>query len=59
MFTYIAFYKGKEITVQALRSYDAQLIAAKKFKARKSYEVTVVLAALSNGEPVIHNPAIL
>jgi hypothetical protein len=56
MFTYIAFYKGKQITVNALRSYDAQLIAAKQFKAKKSYEVTVMLAA-KDGEPVIHNPA--
>lgn len=58
MFTYIAFYKGKEIEVKALRSYDAQLAAAKIFKARKSHEVTVVLAAKGD-EPVVHNPAIL
>ena len=58
MFTYIAFYRGKEIQVQALRSYDAQRIAAEKFKARKAYEVTVILAA-KNGEPVTHDPAIL
>jgi len=44
MFTYVAFYKNKQITVKALRSYDAQLLAAKQFKAKKSYEVTVVLA---------------
>ena len=44
MFTYKAFYKGKTIEVKALRSYDAQQIAAKLFKAKKSYEVTVVLA---------------
>jgi hypothetical protein len=56
MFTYIAFYKGKEITVNALRSYDAQLIASKIFKAKKSYEVTVMLAS-KNDEPVIHDPA--
>jgi hypothetical protein len=59
MFTYIAFYKGKEITVQALRSYDAQLIAAKKLKARHAYDVTVILSAKANGEPVIHSPSIL
>lgn len=59
MFTYLAFYKGKEITVQALRSYDAQLIAAKKLKARHAYDVTVVLAAKANGEQVIHSPASL
>jgi len=44
MFTYVCFYRGKQITVQALRSFDAQEKAAKLFKARKSYEVTVVLA---------------
>jgi hypothetical protein len=56
MFTYLAFYKGKQITVNALRTYDAQLIAAKLFKAKKSYEITVMLAA-KDGEPVIHHPA--
>jgi len=56
MFTYIAFYRGKQITVNALRSYDAQLMAAKLFKARKSYEVTVMLAA-KDGTPVIHDAA--
>lgn len=56
MFTYIAFYKGKQITVNALSSYDAQLIASKQFKAKKSYEVTVMLVA-KDDEPVIHHPA--
>jgi hypothetical protein len=56
MFTYIAFYKGKQITVNALRTYDAQLIASKIFKAKKSYEVTVMLASKGD-EPVIHHPA--
>jgi hypothetical protein len=54
MFTYIAFYRGKEMIVKALRSYDAQEIAAKAFKARKSYEVTVMLAARPDGTEVIH-----
>jgi hypothetical protein len=58
MFTYVAFYKGKQITVNALRSFDAQEIASKIFKAKKSYEVTVMLASKGD-EPVIHNPAIL
>lgn len=56
MFTYIAFYKGKQIEVNALRSYDAQEKAAKIFKARKSYEVTVVLCT-KDGETVTHHPA--
>ena len=50
---YIAFYKGKSTEVHAESSYAAQLKAAKFFKARKSHEVTVVLAEL-NGEQVVH-----
>lgn len=42
--TYNAYYKNKEITVNATSSYDAQLLAAKQFKAKKSYEVAIVLA---------------
>lgn len=56
MFTYIAFYKGKQIEVKALRSYDAQQIASKILKARKSYEVTVMLASKDDAI-VIHHPA--
>ena len=59
MFTYIAFYKDKKIEVKALRSYDAQLLAAKQLKAKKSYEVTVILADNEESEQVIHNPSIL
>lgn len=44
MFTYICFYRGKKIVVNALRTYDAQLEAAKRFKAKKAYEIAVVLA---------------
>ena len=58
MFTYIAFYRGKQIEVKALRSFDAQEIAAKQFKARKSYEVTVMLAAKGD-KPVIHDASII
>jgi len=41
---YEAFYKNKRTTVYANSSYEAQLKAAKEFKAKKRYEVTVVLA---------------
>ena len=44
MHTYIAFYKGKQIEVQADSSYAAQKIAAERFKARKPYEVSVYIA---------------
>lgn len=50
---YIAFYKGKRIEVTASTSYEAQQKAAKQFKAKKPYEVTVVLAE-KDGEQVTH-----
>ena len=52
---YIAFYKGKQIEVRADTAYDAQCRAAALFKARKTYEVTVVLAE-KDGQQVTHNP---
>ena len=51
---YICYYKGKEIEVYANTSYEAQQEAAKRFKAKKSYQVNVVLAELG-GEPVVYN----
>ena len=41
--TYMAFYRGREIQVQAESSYAAQLKAAAVFRAKKTYEVTVVV----------------
>lgn len=48
MRAYIAFYRGREIQVQAESSYAAQLKAAAEFRARKAYEVTVVVL----GQPI-------
>ena len=48
---YIAMYKGKQIEVWADTSLGAQMEAAKKFKAKKSYEVSVYLCELKS-EPV-------
>ena len=53
MNTYHAFYKGKKIEVQAETAYKAQLKAAEVFKAKKSYQVNVVLVAKA-GEQVTH-----
>lgn len=53
---YIAFYKGKKIEVWAETSYKAQLLAASQFKAKKSYDVTVVLCEV-NSKQVIHSPS--
>jgi hypothetical protein len=51
---YKAFYKGKSIEVHANSSYEAQKIAAERFKAKKSYEVHVVLAE-KDGKEVTHS----
>jgi len=53
---YKAFYKGKSIEVYANTSYEAQEKAAKLFKARKSYQVTVVLCEKA-GQQVTHSTA--
>ena len=41
---YKAFYKGRTVTVVAESSYKAQQEAAAFFKAKKAWEVTVLLA---------------
>jgi len=51
---YIAFYKGKKMEVYADSSLHARDKAAKLFKAKKSYDVRVVLAE-KDGKQVIHN----
>ena len=58
MNTYVAMYRGKRETVEANTTYEAQKKAAVIFKAKKSYEVIVILAE-KNGKQVIHNPAML
>ena len=56
MNTYHAFYKNRQIELNAATSYAAQLAAAKLFKAKNSYEVTIALVALS-GKQVTHCPS--
>ena len=55
---YKAFYKGRELDIYANSSYEAQKLATAQFRARKSYDVTVILCELS-GSQVIQNPSIL
>jgi hypothetical protein len=55
MYGYIAFYRGKRLELRASTSLEAQTKAAAQFKARKSWEVTVMLAE-KDGAPVIHVP---
>jgi hypothetical protein len=52
---YKCFYRGKTCEVYADSSYEAQQKAALVFKAKKSYEVTVVLCEKA-GEQVVHTP---
>lgn len=40
---YRAFYKGRTYDLTANSSYEAQCLAAKYFKAKKAYDVAVVL----------------
>jgi hypothetical protein len=51
---YVCFYKGKRVEVYADSSYVAQQKAATMLKAKRAYEVTVVLAE-KNGEAVVHS----
>ena len=51
---YKCFYKGKTVEVYADTSYAAQQKAAIIFKAKKAYEVTVVLCEKS-GEQVVQS----
>ena len=44
MRTYHAFYKGKKIELEAASQYEAQVKAAGIFKAKKSWDVAVILA---------------
>jgi len=52
---YKCFYKDKTAEVKAETSYSAQQKAAEIFKAKRAYEVTVVLCE-KNGEQVTHKP---
>lgn len=55
---YKAFYRGRSLDVRAETSRAAQLEAAKRFRARKSYEISVILCELA-GEQVTHSTAAL
>lgn len=52
---YKAFYKSKSIEVYAATTYEAQTKAAASFKAKNSWEVSVVLCEL-DGEQITHKP---
>jgi hypothetical protein len=41
---YLCYYRNKMVSVKAPTSYEAQQLAAKKFQAKKAYDVLVKLA---------------
>ena len=47
-YPFVCFYKGKRYEVEAETSYKAQQLAAAYFKAKKSYEVTVMRADITH-----------
>lgn len=53
---YKAFYRGKTHDVYADTSFEAQQKAATFFKAKKAYEVTVMLCEKA-GKQVVHTPS--
>jgi hypothetical protein len=54
--TYHAFYRGKKLELTAKTSFKAQTKAAATLKAKKSYEVTVMLVAKGD-VPYTHSTA--
>ena len=52
---YICHFKGKQIEVYAETSYKAQLEAARIFKAKKAFMVTVFLVE-KDGKSLLHKP---
>jgi len=55
MNTYKAFYKGRTMELQAETQLKARDKAAEALKARKAYDVSVVLLAVGERE-IVHAP---
>lgn len=54
MNTYHAFYRGKKLELKAETTYKAQQEAVKLFKAKKAFEITIMLVAKGE-EPYTHS----
>lgn len=58
MNTYIAFFNGRQLEVQADSQYAAVLMARKELKVSKNKEgLLSVLLAAKQGEAVVHSGA--
>lgn len=53
--SYKAFYRDRVVEVQAETTFGAQVLASEMFKARKSYEVSVVLCEREDKQ-INHKP---
>lgn len=53
---YNATFRGKHVEVYAQTSLAARDLAAKHFKAKKAYEVYVVVVERPDGEGIVHIP---
>ena len=56
MNTYVAIYRGKRCEVQSDTRYHAQLEAARILRAKRSYDVSIMLAE-KDGKTVVHDGA--
>ena len=56
---YVAFYKGKRVEVYGKSLLAARTTVAKHFKARKEYDINILIAEREDGSPVVHSTASL
>jgi hypothetical protein len=57
---YIGLYRGRQYHVWTSKgTYDAQCLIAAKAKAKKTYDITVMVAERPDGSPVVHSTASL
>lgn len=60
---YVCFYKSKRVEVYATTSHNAQVQAAQKLGAKRTYDVSVILAEkdvdpkTGKGVQVVHTPS--
>ena len=55
MNSYLCFWKGKQVQVNAKTSYEAQNEAALRMKVKRPYEITTMLVVREDGTEVIHS----
>jgi hypothetical protein len=51
---FIAFYKGKRVEVYGKSLLSARDTVQRHFKAKKGYEINIMVAEKPDGSPVVH-----